>query len=245
MVEFKTIQKLLIVILVVIFGISVSFAIIAGQTPFVSVFWSFMNIIGADFPPSQALVDPVSPLLLIASALDIQGRLIITIVLTTIFYQLLGRIDLRERFVQRKILGLSKHIVIVPMEGIASEMTKKLKAAGRKFIIVETNVREVRKLIDQGMLALSADPAQQETLVRVGVKRASDLLLLDEDDVKNTMIAIEAKKLNPSIKITARIKRQEDVGRMKRAGIDGIILPEVAVGNEIASFIAKIPGKDI
>lgn len=243
MVEFRAIQQFLVLILLVIFGISVVSALAAGQTPFISVFWSFMNIIGADFPPNAGLIDPTNPLLLIASTLDIQGRLIITIVLTTIFYQLLGGINIREKFVQGKIARLSKHVVIVPMEGIAMEVAKQLKGAGREFIIIEPNVHATRKLLNDGMLAINADATQQQTLERAGIKKASYLTLLGEDDMVNTLIAIEAKKLNPSIKIIARIKRQEDVGRMIRAGIGSLILPEVAVGNEIATFMAKVPSK--
>ncbi|MDE1827803.1 MAG: NAD-binding protein [Candidatus Micrarchaeota archaeon] len=243
MVEFRAIQKFLVLILLVIFAFSVVAALAAGQSPFISVFWSFMNIIGADFPPNNGLIDPTNPLLLIASTLDIQGRLIITIVLTTVFYQLLGGINLREKFVQGKIARLSRHVVIVPMEGIALEVAKQLKGAGKEFIVIEPNLRATRKLLDEGMLAINADATQQQTLERAGIKRASHLTLLGEDDMMNTLIAIEAKKLNPSIRIIARIKRQEDVGRMTRAGISSLILPEVAVGNEIAMFMAKVPSK--
>lgn len=239
MVKIKAIQKFLAIILVLIFLISVASALLDGQSLFVSVFWSFMNIIGADFPPTQALVDTPSAFILFAAALDIQGKLIITIILTTIFYQLLGRINIREKFVEQKMKTLSNHIVIVPIDGIATEIVKRFKDARKDFVVIEPNIHMIKKITDQGMLGLNADPSNPEVLERAGIKRASHLMLLDEDDVKNTLIAIEAKKLNPKVKIIARIKRQDDIARMKRAGITSLILPEVAIGNEIASFVSK------
>ena len=243
--EFRAIQKLLFGLLVAIFLISVGAAIVANESPFIAVFWSFMNIIGADFPPNTLLIDPTNPLLFIAATIDIQGKLIITIILTTIFYQLLGRINLKEKVIQRKITKLSRHIVIAPMDGIAIEMGKKLRQAGEEFIIIEPNPRLVKKMIDKGVLAINADPTQTDALEMAGIRRASYLMLLDEDDVKNTLIAIEAKRLNGKIKIIARIKRQEDIARMKRAGIGRLILPEVAVGKEIGDHIAESLGKSI
>lgn len=239
MVKIKAIQKFLAIILVGIFLSSTAAALLDGQSLFVSLFWSFMNIIGADFPPTQALVDTQSIYILFAATLDIQGKLIITIILTTIFYQLLGRINIKERFVEQKMKGLANHIIIVPIDGIASEIVKMFKGAKKEFVVIEQNVRMIKKITDQDMLGLNADPSNPDVLEMAGIKRASYLMLLDEDDVKNTLIAIEAKKLNPKIKIIARIKRQDDIARMKRVGIGRLILPEVAIGNEIAAFVSK------
>ncbi|MDE1870188.1 MAG: NAD-binding protein [Candidatus Micrarchaeota archaeon] len=245
MVKIRAIQKFLALVLVLIFLVSTAAALADGQSLFVSIFWSFMNIIGADFPPTQALVDTQSIYILFAATLDIQGKLIITIILTTIFYQMLGRIDIRQRVVERKMKILANHIIIVPMDGIATEMVKKLKAKKLDFIVIEPNARMIKKITDQDMLGLNADPTQPEVLEAAGIKRASYLMILDEDDVKNTLIAIEAKRLNPKIRIIARIKRQDDIARMKRAGISRLILPEQAVGNEIAKFVVSEATKSI
>ncbi|MDE1762268.1 MAG: NAD-binding protein [Candidatus Micrarchaeota archaeon] len=245
MMEFRAIQKLLFVILLAIFAFSVGAALLSGQSLFVALFWSFMNIIGADFPPNSTLVDPTNPLLLVASGLDIQGKLIITIILTTIFYQLLGGINWREKVVQNKIRKLSNHIVITPFDGIANEMVGSLQKRKIEFIVIEQNPKIARKMMARGILTINADPTQTEALEGAGIRRASHLMLLDEDDVKNTLIAIEAKRLNDKIKVVARIKRQEDIARMKRAGIASLILPEVAVGTEVAGFVIKQAGKSI
>src|SRR5690348_6149271 len=245
MVKIRAIQKFLALILVLIFLISTAAALADGQTLFVSLFWSFMNVIGADFPPTAALVDSQSLYILFAATLDIQGKLIITIILTTFFYQMLGRIDIRQKVVERKMKNLANHIIIVPMDGIATEIVKKLKDAKKDFVVIEPSAKMVKKITDQDMLGINADPTQPEALEMAGIGRASHLMILDEDDVRNTLIAIEAKRLNPKIKIIARIKRQDDIARMKRAGISRLILPEQAVGNEIAKFIANQATKSI
>ncbi|MDE1824830.1 MAG: NAD-binding protein [Candidatus Micrarchaeota archaeon] len=243
--EFRAIQKILLVVLVVIFCISTGFALIAGYGIFTSVFWSFMNIIGADFPPASSLVDPHNLLLFVADGLDIQGKLIITIILTTIFYQLLGRFDLKGRVMQKKLRSMSGHVILTPADGIAVEMARKLQKFGKGYVIVEQNPHMVKKLLNEGFLVINADPAQQDSLETAGVRRASYLLLLDEDDVRNTLIAIEAKRINENLEIVARIKRQEDIARMKRAGISRLVLPEISIGDKIGEFVTETSSKSI
>ncbi|MDE1856105.1 MAG: NAD-binding protein [Candidatus Micrarchaeota archaeon] len=241
MIEFRAIQRFLVVVVVGIFAFSTAAALVSGNGVFVSAFWSFMNIIGASFPPNNSLVDPTNPLLFVANVLDIQGRLVITIVLTTVFYQLLGRINFREKVVQRKIAQMSGHIVIVPMDGIAVEITRQLGEKRMPFTVIEQDPKVMRRMMSEGIAVIGGDPEQPDALKAARIEKASFLLLLDEDDVRNTLIAIEAKRLNPSIRVIARIKRQDDIARMRRAGIDRLILPEVAVGDEVASFLVKVP----
>ena len=243
--EFRAIQKILFIVLLLIFAISTGCAIISGYGLFISVFWSFMNIIGADFPPTSALVDPHSFLLFVADALDIQGKLIITIIFTTIFYQLLGRFDLKGRVMQKTLKRMSGHVILTPANGIAVEMAKKLQKFGKGYVIVEQNPHAVKKLLNEGLIVINADPAQQDALESAGIARASYLILLDEDDVRNTLIAIEAKRINENLEIVARIKRQDDIARMKRAGISRLVLPEISIGDKVGEFLVESLGKSI
>ena len=65
------------------------------------------------------------------------------------------------------------------------------------------------------------------------------MMLLGDDDIRNILIAITAKKLNKKIRIAARTKTEEDIPRMHMVGINKIIVPEIAIGDEIAGFLLK------
>ncbi|MEM0094313.1 MAG: NAD-binding protein, partial [Candidatus Micrarchaeaceae archaeon] len=65
------------------------------------------------------------------------------------------------------------------------------------------------------------------------------LLLLGEDDMENTLSVIAAKRINSKIKVAVRIKKEEDIPRMQRAGVSHLILPEHAIGDEIAGSIIE------
>ncbi len=235
----RAIQKFLIIALVIMFIISVIAVYATGESVFAAVLWSFMNIIGASFPVNLMLIDEQNLLIFFVEAMDIAGKLIVTIILTTIFYQMLEKINLKEKIASTRLRNISGHVVITPANGIAIETAKKLSKQRIDFVVIDQKPSVVNRLIDQGIFAISGDPTQVETLDRAKLRRASRLVLLDEDDVNNTMIAVEAKAMNSKIKITSRMKRQDDIARMTRAGISSLLLPEVAQADEIAAFLDK------
>ena len=235
--RFRAIQKLLAVLLLFIFIISTVLVYLANQSFFVAIFWSFMTILGAVFPPNGILIDPNNPLILVAEMIDIPGRLITTVILTTVFYQFLSKVNLREKITERAIARLSRHVIISPANGMGIETANILHRENIPLVVIEPKPADARRMIDRGIFAISGDPAHLESLKRAGLQKAWYLILLDENDVNNTLIALEAKKLNCRIKIISRIKREEDIARMKMAGITRLIMPEVAQGDEIASFL--------
>jgi voltage-gated potassium channel Kch len=237
--EIRAIQKILFIALLVIFVLSALAVYATGESLFSAVFWTFMNLIGADFPPNLRLVDSTNPLILLADIIDIQGKIIVTIILTTIFYQLLGRVSFGERVVRNRVRALSNHTIISPFNGIAVDLIKRLRMNNQRFVVIEPDPARRKRAIRRGILAIGGDPTNTEVLKDAQIRRAVNLILLDEDDIRNTLIAIEAKKMNSRIKVVSRLKWQDDIARMKRAGITSLIMPEVAIGDELSSVIIK------
>jgi voltage-gated potassium channel len=243
MIGLRAIQKLLIFVLLAVFVISTLLIIYIGIGLVPAMLWNFLNIIGAAFPVEMALVDTANVLAFTSSVLDIVGELIITILLTSIFYQLLGKINIKKSVIAHKIKGLNRHIIITPANGIAINIAKMLKKNNIPFIVVDPQRKEVDSLIDEGMLAVQGDASQANALVEARVDRASNLLVLDSEDIKNVMIAVTAKRINNRLRIASRIKKLEDTARMKRVGINYFVLPEVAIGDEIAASISSTKSK--
>jgi Trk K+ transport system NAD-binding subunit len=62
---------------------------------------------------------------------------------------------------------------------------------------------------------------------------------LNDESIKNALAAITAKRINKKVRIASRIKRLDEIAKMKRIGINYLIMPEMAVGDEISNFILK------
>ncbi len=237
MVRFRAIQLISILLIVVIFFISTALIMTENYSFFAAALFTFMNIIGATFPPSASLVDANSPFILLSLTLAGIGNIAFTITFATIFYQLLVSVDVRYAITKQRLRGMSGHVVITPINGMGIELSKRLSESKIQAVFIDENKSEVRKAHRNGLLAIHGDPTKQETLDQARLGSAIALCTLYDDDIKNTLVTIEARRGGRQTRVLSRIKRLDDIPKMERSGARRIILPEAAVGIEMSDFL--------
>lgn len=237
------IQKILIVIIVLSLVFSVLGVLVSGQPPYIAVFYSIMNILGSDFIINSALVDVPSKIMLSVQVLDVVGNLMLTILITTAFYQLLSRLDIRYIIARSKIKRLKKHVVITPANEMALLLSKRLKEHNVGSVVVDKDFYKVVRLLGDGVLAYHGNPTDQAVLDAVNVGSAESFITLDKDDVSNLYVAMSAKKANKKIRVVSRLKRLEDMMKLEKVGVERVVLPELAISKEVGAFLAdKLSG---
>ncbi len=237
--KLRNVQKLFVVLIVVFFMISTSLTFLEGFDLRTSAFWSFMNIMGAAFPPNPSLVDAANVGILLSLIFGIMGEFLVTVLLTTVFYQYMASINFRAKVADYRRRKLSRHVLLTPINSFSIDLAKTLKRNKIPFVLLDTHRGLVDRLNGEGMLALYGDSTQVSSLAYAKILNASYMMLLGDDDIRNILIAITAKKLNKKIRIAARTKTEEDIPRMHMVGINKIIVPEIAIGDEIAGFLLK------
>jgi TrkA-N domain len=226
MVQIRAIQVLAAGAIVVTLAVSTALVMLDDFGFFPAVLFSFLNIIGATFPPSLGLVDTQNPLVLA-----------FTIMFTTILYQVLSGIDLNYFFSKQKIRRVTKHVIMTPINGIGLELAGRLASRKIGTVFIDQNRQLVRRTIKDGFMALHGNPASQEALAAARVSNAIAVFALGSSDVENTFITMAARKANGKALVIPRIGRLEDLSKMKRAGARRVVQPEAAVGEEIGDFL--------
>jgi CPA2 family monovalent cation:H+ antiporter-2 len=104
-------------------------------------------------------------------------------------------------------------------------VTSLLREHDSEPTIIDLNVDTIRRLRDEGFLAVYGDAGHRETLSKAGVERADSLIL--SADVANAEEVIRlARELNPSIRVLARTAYLRDLDRLQRAGADEVFASE-------------------
>lgn len=237
MVQIRAIQVLAAGAIIVTLAVSTALVMLDNFGFFPAVLFSFLNIIGATFPPSLGLVDTKNPLVLTAVALGTLGNLAFTIMFTTILYQVLSGMDLNYFFSKQKIRRVTKHVIMTPINGIGLELAGRLASRKIGTVFIDQNRQLVRRTIGEGFMALQGNPASQEALAAARVSNAIAVFALGSSDVENTFITMAARKANGKALVIPRIGRLEDLSKMKRAGAKRVIQPEAAVGEEMGDFL--------
>jgi voltage-gated potassium channel Kch len=236
MIRLRAIHIIAVAIIIAIFIVSTLLVLLANYDLPTSLLFSFLNIIGATFPPTSNLIDAHSPFILSSVALGGIANIAFTITFTTIFYQFLSGIDIRYSLMRQKIRTISRHVIITPINGMGLELAKRLKENKIPALFIEENKMTIKKNARNGILMMHGDPTNADTLTEAHADKALAIYALYDNDIKNTFITIEARKIG-NTKVISRIGRLEDIPKMERSGARRVILPEAAVGIEIGEFI--------
>lgn len=234
-----SIQKIFIISIFALFAVSTAIIMYEGFGIKSAAFWSFMNIIGATFPNSARLVDAANLGILMSLIFGIIGEFLMTVLLATLFYRYMSGVNIRARIADYRRKKLSRHVILTPINTFSVDLARMLKKNKIPFILLDTHKSLVDRTNRDEMLAAYGDSTQVSSLAYARVLSASYMMLLGDDDIKNMLIAITARKLNKRIKIAARTKTEEDIPRMHMVGINKALIPEIAIGDEIAGFLLK------
>ncbi|MEM3781448.1 MAG: NAD(P)-binding protein [Candidatus Micrarchaeaceae archaeon] len=237
--KIRTASRLSVLLLVVLFAASALLVYFAVHNIAYALIFGFVNIIGATFPPSPKLIDAANPFVFYSLLLGIMGSVVLTIIFTSLFYQILSSKSISEWLAKPKAMRMRQHVIMTPINGISLELANKLSAKGMACVLIDIDRTKVRQAIRTGYVAIAGDASESATLREAGIGSASALLSLYEEDIKNAFITIAAKAANDKCSVIARAKRTDDISRLQRAGAKRIILPEAAIGEEIASYIAS------
>lgn len=119
-----------------------------------------------------------------------------------------------------------------------------------KLIELDPNARIV--LLDQTLLKtplkivhfINGDACEDDTLMRANILKAKNLTVLSsphkeekESDMRNILIALAAKGLNPEIKMAIEILTPSQYDNAKRAGVNQIIFSSHLISEAFLEFV--------
>ena len=149
---------------------------------------------------------------------------------------LLGR-----RRMDRDLARLNNHTIVCGFGQVGRHVALSLIDDGEPAVVVDVDAGRVESARAQELLAVEGDAAQEDTLARVGIASARAVVACVHDDADNVLISLTAKGLNPGTFVIARIKRDENEAKVRRAGADRVIAPAAIGGRRIATLVTR-PG---
>ena len=142
---------------------------------------------------------------------------------------------LRGRKLEKDIERLKGHIILVGYgrvgKGAASEL------GNSKIIVIESNPVNAAKAKDDGLITIEGDATHDETLHRAGIERARSIIIATGHVADNILITMTARQFNPEIMIASRGDEPSSEVKLKRAGADRVVLPNLTGGRRMAAFV--------
>lgn len=113
---------------------------------------------------------------------------------------------------------LNKHIIICGLGKTGYRTALELLKFQRDVVIVEMDEKNrfIEPAQSQGIPVIIADARQAENLTKAGVERADAIIPCTDDELTNLDIALDARELNPSIKVVLRMFDPDLARRVER-----------------------------
>ncbi len=160
-----------------------------------------------------------------------------------------------RRWCKMMASSLSDHIVLIGLGRLGFRTYRLLRMLGEAVVVIERNadnrfLEEVRR---DGAPLLVGDARRDELLVEANVAKARSVVLASDDDLANLEIALDSRRMQPSIRVVLRMFDQNMADKIAdgfnihiamsqsamaspafaAAAVDGSIVNSFVVDNEL------------
>ena len=144
----------------------------------------------------------------------------------------------------KKISNLTGHYIVCGAGRVGYNIGRKLKKKNKEVVFIEKDVDVIKKLKSDGYFVIDVGPIDEDVLISAGIKKARGLAASLGDDSKNLLLVLTARDLNKRLKIAVRASDDSIVPKLKKAGANLIILPELVGGEKLADAMCGKIDKD-
>ncbi len=130
----------------------------------------------------------------------------------------LGVMELKAASLEEKSVlraeHMTGHVIVVGYGHLGARVCKALMKSGIPFVLIvkpedaKAN-EEILEMMRTGGAVVLGDARHEWVLKRAGVERAAALIITVNDDTLNLVVSEKAKKLNPSLRVIARIYSED------------------------------------
>jgi voltage-gated potassium channel len=135
------------------------------------------------------------------------------------------RIILGRRRLEKKIDRMKDHYIVCGYGRIGRVLCRDLKRKPLDLVVVEKNPELIPVMDADGVLYISGDAADEENLIRAGIKRAKGLIALLASDADNVFLVLTARQLAPDLLIIARASHEKAKSKLQAAGANTVESP--------------------
>jgi voltage-gated potassium channel len=155
-------------------------------------------------------------------------------------YQLIIRQYMEGYRMAKLQATLNRHLIICGFGHTGLSTTKELLARGVRadhIVVIDRQEERVRLAGSLGVSAFQADATHEAVLRDAVIDKAKAVIIAAGRDDTSALMLLTARHLNPTVRIIASAKEEENVKLFKQGGADAIVSPATFGGYIIAAAV--------
>ncbi len=148
---------------------------------------------------------------------------------------------LKNRKFMNAINKFKDHVIICGFGRHGQQAAEILVANKINYVVIDKDAIHMKNWLEENkkLVYIHADAMEDESLIKAGIKDAKAILLTLPADADNVFIVLSIKAINPNINIISKAQLKTSVAKLKTAGADHVILPELIGGAYMASLVSN------
>ena len=141
----------------------------------------------------------------------------------------------------KKVKELKDHIIVCGLGRNGREAVKELLEQERMFVVIEKDEDAIEQFVreNEEILVINGDATLEEVLERANIHSAKGLISSLSSDAENVYITLTARGMNPALSIVARANYENVIPKLKRAGANRVIVPNLIGGKKMANVLTR------
>jgi CPA2 family monovalent cation:H+ antiporter-2 len=135
-----------------------------------------------------------------------------------------------------------KPVVIAGYGRVGQNITQGLQEAGIPYTVIEIDPELISKLRYGGIACIYGDASNAHVLAKLGLKKAKALVITFPDPLAVMTTAQAALRINPKLKIVARVHRAREAESLKKLGVKELVSPEYEASLEFLQRVLSVSG---
>ena len=148
---------------------------------------------------------------------------------------------LKNRKFMNAISKFSGHVIICGFGRHGQQAAEVLLANKMDFVVIDKDDIHMKNWLeeDKKLVYIHGDATDDEIIMKAGIMKAKAVLLSLPTDADNVFTVLSIREMNPDIIIISRAQLKSSVPKLKTAGANHVILPELIGGAYMASLISS------
>lgn len=145
--------------------------------------------------------------------------------------------ELKQKKMQNKIDSLSGHTIVCGYGRNGKQAVAKLRKFNQTCVVVEKDDSVLEHLESEGIICVKGNAIDDEYLEASGIRKATNLIAALPSDADNLFVVLSARQLNKDLVIISRASEESSKKKLKIAGADNVIMPDILGGDHMASLV--------
>ncbi len=138
---------------------------------------------------------------------------------------------------RREIEKMKDHLIVCGYGDLGKTINQELLLGNEEIVIIDKDEEMLRKEISKQPY-IAGDATKEEVLEAAKVDKAKGLFAALPDDSDNILLTLNARNINPDLRIITKGETTEGSKHLKRAGAEAVIFPDKEGGIRLArSFL--------